>query len=635
MHKTVHHLSKILKPSVLVFSANIYKEYIKNSSSSGGKDFFLVCVTIAYNIIEHCSTVTLNNGAVLSDKFSSEGPLVACIAFKSIHNYDTQIVKFFSENRERARFYTNVALAASIEKVNTTELDVKNAYDFLYSKTPVQSTVSKSFAIFLEKTLVSCNIQHKTSILRAYVKRSNCNEIEKSEQNTCSYESFLEKDVKPFIDLSRKYKKEGGAHIVYSCINDSTDIVIKLFEYKYIANSPMFYIELFFYTKINNSAFAPQFYGVYLGDGCYGICLEKLDCDLGTFAETCRDSHILTNLCKQMLICLEYINQKGIVHCDVKPDNVLVKKVNDAYVVKICDFDLAEDVFFNNVYITDTEKSQGFYTPLYRPPEFAGGLSKFKPFSLNYVSDIWAYGISVLKIFRVPHDAFDFFSIYLNRLGLISIHNIHCEIPLKVYLVAKLCLVNYNNRPNHPDILNIFNKNMPDKILRFPKKTISIKPNTNISTHVIIPPKSVYNVNLSPANCTLESDLTSDVNLLTSNISLQQATHYMTLKNVKPEIKSFLTNVFKLPDLHLYTEIKLLTSTVSYMLVLFEHHIKLTEHKIRCFINMINYFANTDLKSYNSLRMQFIGKLEEFNSSGLFSRYTPDEFEALRNKLIN
>lgn len=99
---------------------------------------------------------------------------------------------------------------------------------------------------------------------------------------------------------------------------------------------------------------------------------------------TLHDLHISGNILRdevpiyiyKTVKCLEYIHSLGIVHCDIKPDNIMVTKNKD---IKIIDFDMAiyGEAKFKNIFGTENYLA---------PESYDLGIYGFK-------SDVWGLGI--------------------------------------------------------------------------------------------------------------------------------------------------------------------------------------------------------------------------------------------------
>jgi len=101
------------------------------------------------------------------------------------------------------------------------------------------------------------------------------------------------------------------------------------------------------------------------------------------------------NLTIQLLNGLQYLHETiGVVHCDIKPQNILLFRVSEGkegqgeYVAKICDFGFSESlVFGQNITYPGLKGSLGYFSPeqLRRQP-------------ISHAVDIFALGVIVYQL---------------------------------------------------------------------------------------------------------------------------------------------------------------------------------------------------------------------------------------------
>ena len=112
---------------------------------------------------------------------------------------------------------------------------------------------------------------------------------------------------------------------------------------------------------------------------------------------------IIKTVSVQLLLGLKTLHQNGIIHCNLKPSNIIIDEFGN---VKICDFKKALNA--NKMTIQDIKRNKTAMTPCYTAPELfsENGIYSFK-------TDLWALGCIMyeMAIGQVP-----FFEERVNKL---------------------------------------------------------------------------------------------------------------------------------------------------------------------------------------------------------------------------
>lgn len=106
------------------------------------------------------------------------------------------------------------------------------------------------------------------------------------------------------------------------------------------------------------------------------LVMERMATDLNTLMENRNDISIGSVL-RQLLSALNYIHTHNIVHCDIKPENILFDAQG---VLKLCDFNLSVDLTINN-------PQPIVQTRYYRAPEV---ILRSQPYTTAI--DLWSVG---------------------------------------------------------------------------------------------------------------------------------------------------------------------------------------------------------------------------------------------------
>ena len=111
----------------------------------------------------------------------------------------------------------------------------------------------------------------------------------------------------------------------------------------------------------------PHFFYIVLDAARGGDLCDELD-DFGAFVESAACA-----LMKQLLSCINYLHSCDIVHCDVKPENILLEANKELSQLKLIDFGFASKI--NEAENQRLTKQRG--TLYYSAPEvFAGNYGK-------------------------------------------------------------------------------------------------------------------------------------------------------------------------------------------------------------------------------------------------------------------
>jgi eukaryotic-like serine/threonine-protein kinase len=113
-----------------------------------------------------------------------------------------------------------------------------------------------------------------------------------------------------------------------------------------------------------------------------------------SLAET---SHVLRDVCTAMSL----VHEQGLIHRDLKPDNIFLCEVGEQRITKIVDFGIAKSMRPDLVASMKTRTGHMLGTPSYMSPEQCRGLK-----DIDHRADLWALGVIAYEclVGKVPFE---------------------------------------------------------------------------------------------------------------------------------------------------------------------------------------------------------------------------------------
>ncbi|NJS42007.1 serine/threonine protein kinase [Candidatus Gracilibacteria bacterium] len=136
----------------------------------------------------------------------------------------------------------------------------------------------------------------------------------------------------------------------------------------------------------------PELYGHFEEDGLFFLAQEWIDGE--TLSDKVKNGgkmseHEVKEILASLLLVLDYIHEKQIIHRDVKPQNILFRK-SDSQPVLI-DFGVVKETFDREVDTLGCDVTASMGTPQFMAPEQAAG----RP---EYASDLYSLGLTAIYL---------------------------------------------------------------------------------------------------------------------------------------------------------------------------------------------------------------------------------------------
>ncbi len=99
-----------------------------------------------------------------------------------------------------------------------------------------------------------------------------------------------------------------------------------------------------------------------------------------------------------LMRALSFAHSKGVVHRDIKPDNIFLCETPDGVTPKLIDFGIAKVFGPDGQSVQKTRTSQTLGTPLYMSPEQARGDA-----TVDHRTDVWSLGVVLYNMLTLRH----------------------------------------------------------------------------------------------------------------------------------------------------------------------------------------------------------------------------------------
>ena len=200
--------------------------------------------------------------------------------------------------------------------------------------------------------------EKKNNELRA-IKVMNLNKIREDIINEIDENDDIEKKLKSYIN---GFIKE--FEIMKKCCNNNNNSV-KCYEYFYNDDNFAIIMEL-------------------CDKNLFQLLMEKKKKDNRYF-----NSEEILEIMKQLNNTFKIMKEKKIIHRDLKLENILIKKENGQYIIKLTDYGCSKRL----ISLSNYGNTQGVGTVAYMAPEILKGEE------YNYKADLWSIGIIIYRLY--------------------------------------------------------------------------------------------------------------------------------------------------------------------------------------------------------------------------------------------
>jgi len=215
-------------------------------------------------------------------------------------------------------------------------------------------------------------------------------------------------------EVTEELLGSGAFSDVFLATNRETKekVAVKCIYKKRVERTDQLAAEIALLIQLKNHPKIVALFEAFTNEKCVFLVLELMSSS-NLYDEIVERDHLTERqasiVFEQVLEGLAFIHKSGIVHRDIKLENILVKNKGDLSCVKISDFGLSKN-------IQDSAPVTAVGTPFYVAPDLLEAMETDSPYTL--MIDMWAMGVLLFIILsgRLPFTGEDDQDLYDNIL---------------------------------------------------------------------------------------------------------------------------------------------------------------------------------------------------------------------------